>query len=267
MNGFLLYWRYAMLVLRAQTQYRFSFVMTVIGNALVHAAEFLGIWLLFDRFRFLSGWTLPEVAFFYGLVNIAFALAEAFGRGFDMFSGMVRGGDFDRLLLRPRGTVLQVAASELQVLRIGKISQGVIVLLWAACAIGTEWTAPLVGLSLFAIAGGCAMFFGLFVLQATFSFWSTESLELMNTVTYGGQETAQYPITIYRPWFRMFFTVVVPLACVTYFPALPVLGRMDMSLGTPAWFQWIAPLAGFVFLGLSLVVWRFGVRRYRSTGS
>ena len=29
---------------------------------------------------------------------------------------------------------------------------------------------------------------------------------MMNTLTYGGVETTQYPINIYRPWFRNFFT-------------------------------------------------------------
>ena len=49
------------------------------------------------------------------------------------------------------------------------------------------------------------------MLQATLAFWTTETLEIVNTVSYGGVETAQYPLSIYRPWFRHFFTFVVPL--------------------------------------------------------
>jgi ABC-2 type transport system permease protein len=45
-----------------------------------------------------------------------------------------------------------------------------------------------------------------------------------------------------------------------------ILGRAD-PLGAPAFVGWIAPLAGPVFLILSLQVWRIGVRHYRSTGS
>ncbi len=89
----------------------------------------------------------------------------------------------------------------------------------------------------------------------------------MNTVTDGGRETAQYPLSIYRPWFRRFFTFVVPLACVSYFPAIAILGRRDGALGTPRWFQCAAPAIGVAFMLVCLQVWRIGVRHYRSTGS
>ena len=45
------------------------------------------------------------------------------------------------------------------------------------------------------------------------------------------------------------------------------LGRTDEALGSPRWFQCSAPLIGVVFLLISLQVWKFGVRHYRSTGS
>jgi ABC-2 type transport system permease protein len=88
----------------------------------------------------------------------------------------------------------------------------------------------------------------------------------MNTVTYGGVETAQYPLAIYQRDFRRFFTYVVPLGCVTYFPLVAILG-VDDPLGTGFAFQVLAPAAGFVFLGAALLLWHFGVRHYTSTGS
>ena len=36
---------------------------------------------------------------------MAFALAECFARGFDTFASMLGNGTFDRILVRPRGTV------------------------------------------------------------------------------------------------------------------------------------------------------------------
>jgi len=84
--------------------------------------------------------------------------------------------------------------------------------------------------------------------------------------TYGGVEATQYPIAIYGKWLRRFFIFVIPLACMNYFPAIAITGGPD-PLGTPAWVPWISPLVGVVFLGVSLHVWTYGVRRYRSTGS
>ena len=267
MSGIRLYFRYLGVSIRSQMQYRASFVMLAAGHFLVTGSEVLGIWALFSRFGSLRGWRLAEVALFYGLIHVAFAIADAVGRGFDLFPGMVKSGDFDRLLLRPRSTALQVGSRELTLMRVGRLAQGLVVLLWASAALGLHWSVGRVALAVFAVVGGACLFTGLFVLQATLAFWTTETLEVMNALTYGGTETAQYPLAIYRRWFRRFFTFVVPLACVSYFPGVGVLGREDLAMGSPVWFRWSAPLIGVLFLAVSLQVWRFGVRHYRSTGS
>lgn len=265
MNDLKLYLRYVGISFRSQMQYRASFAMMALGQFVSTALEFVAIVALFDRFGGLQGWTLPEVAVFYGMVNVGFAVSEAAARGFDTFPGIVRTGEFDRILLRPRSTILQVAAREFQLMRVGRLGQGLAVLLWGAAALGAEWTLPRTGLLVFAVAGGACLFAGLFIAQATMAFWTIETLEIMNTVTYGGTETGQYPISIYRPWFRGFFTFVVPLACVTFYPALAILGREGG--GAPGWFLWTAPAIGIGFLLLTVRAWRFGVLHYHSTGS
>ena len=265
-DGIRLYLRYIGVSLRGQMQYRASFVMLSFGHFLVTGIEFLGIIVLFDRFGSLREWTLPEVALLYGLVNIAFSISDAISRGFDDVGGMIRRGDFDRLLLRPRSTVLQLVGYELTMRRVGRLTQGLAVFIWASVALDVVWSPAKLLLTMGTVAGGVCLFLGLFVLQGTMAFWTTETLEIMNTMTYGGVETAQYPLSIYRTWFRWFFTIIVPLACVNYFPALAILERAD-PLGTPLFFQWMAPAVGVIFLVVTLQVWKIGIRHYRSTGS
>ncbi len=265
-NSLYVYGRFLEISVRSQMQYRLSFVMLSLAHLLVTAIEFVGIIVLFDRFGALEGWELGEVAFMYGIVNIAFAISDAATRGFDMFGTMVKSGDFDRVLMRPRSTVLQLAGQELTLRRVGRFLQGLIILIWASIEMNVDWSALDVGLVMFAILGGAALFAGLIVIQATISFWSTESLEVMNTLTYGGVFATSYPVTIYRTWFRNLFIYVVPLGTISYFPALAILGRED-PLGSSLGFQYIAPVVGFLFLAVSLQIWRVGVRHYRSTGS
>lgn len=262
-----LYVRYVGISLRGQMQYRTSMLMQIASRFLIAAIEMAGIWVLFDRFKRLRSWSLPEVALFYGLITTAFGLASMIGRGFDAFSRQIVSGDFDRVLLRPRSAALQVSGSELHLLQFGRSLQGLLVLIWAAAALDVNWSTARVALTVFTIAGGVCLFYGLFVLQATLAFWTVQTLEIVNIVTDGGRETGQFPLSIYRPWFRKLFTFVVPLACVTYFPGLAILGRDDPLLASPIWFRWSAPLIGVLFLLAALQVWRIGVRHYRSTGS
>ena len=77
-----------------------------------------------------------------------------------------------------------------------------IILTWAASTLGVGWSAPKLALLVAAILGGACTFCGLFVLGAALAFWTVEVLEVWNAVTYGGTETGQYPLAVYRPWFR-----------------------------------------------------------------
>jgi len=256
--------RYAGVSVRSQLQYRASFVMLALSQFVVTAIEFVGIWALFLRFGSLRGWTLAEVAVLYGMVHVSFALAEAAGRGFDLFPGCVRMGDFDRILLRPRSTVFQIAVQEFQIMRLGRFTQGVAALAWGAAAVHAVWTVVGVLAVAIGVATGAAIFYALFVLQGTLAFWTVETLEIMNTVTYGGTEAAQYPLSIYRGWLRTLFTFVVPLACANYLPAGWVFGRADAP-GLPVLI--VCPVVGAAFLGVCLWLWRFGEKRYVSTGN
>jgi ABC-2 type transport system permease protein len=83
----------------------------------------------------------------------------------------------------------------------------------------------------------------------------------MNIFTDGGREFGRYPLSIYGDKVLRFFTYIVPLACVQYYPLLYLLGKTENS-----WYQFL-PLAGFVFLVPCYAFWRFGVRHYKSTGS
>jgi ABC-2 type transport system permease protein len=247
-------------------QYRLSFILMLLGNFLGSFIDFIGIWVLFSRFGSLKGWELSEIAFFYGVINLAFGFAEGFGRGFDMFYLQVINAEFDRTLLRPRGTVLQVLAHDFQLRLAGRMVQGLIILVWASLNLGIDWNIAKMGLLFFSVLGGVMVFTGLMIMQAAMCFWSTQSLEIVNSFTYGGVETTQWPLPIYNRWFAKIFIFIIPLACVNYFPAVAIMGKTDV-LNSPSWFQWISPLAGFIFMAAALWLWQFGVRHYRSTGS
>lgn len=266
MNAVRLYVRYLDVSVRSQLQYRASVIMQSIGAFMITAIEFLGILALFDRFGQIRGWTLPEIALFYGMISISWALCDAMGRGFEVMGQIIKAGDFDRVLLRPRSTVLQMLGYELTIRRVGRLAQGIAVLTYAFVALDVDWTVPRVLLLVAAIGGTLCVFMGLIVMQATTSFWTTETIEAWNAFTYGGVTMAQYPLSIYRGWFRRLFMFAIPLGCANYLPGIAILGRED-PLGTPVILQWLAPLVGPAFLGIAFVLWRWGIRHYRSTGS
>lgn len=240
--------------------------MQTLGHLLVTGGEFVAILALFSRFGSLSGWTLEEICVFYGVVNVVFAIADSITAGFDRLSSLVKRGEFDRYLLRPRGVILQLLGYEFTLRRFGRLAQGIAVL-----AYGLSQTVDAASVGLFlqlawTMAGGVAFFVALLIFQATLAFKTVEVLEIMNVFTYGGMEAAQYPFPIYPRWFRRIFTLVVPLGAISYYPCIALIGRADPN-GTAQWIGWMSPAAGFAFLAAALLVWKIGMRWYQSTGS
>lgn len=256
-----LFGKYLLILLKSQMQYRASFLLLSFGQFLIPFTVFAGLYFLFERFGQIEGWTFYEVALIFGIIHMAFALAECLSRGFDMFSTLVVSGEFDRLLVRPRGTVLQVLGSKFEFTRIGRLLQSSIVLAWAVSGLSVEWTAWKIIVVILMIASGAVIFTGIFMIMAALCFWTIQGLEVANVFTDGGREMAQYPLSIYQKWVTRFFTFVIPFGCVNYLPLLYVLDRTD------SYWNSLAPLAGFAFLLPCWLVWRFGVRHYRSTGS
>jgi ABC-2 type transport system permease protein len=259
-----LYCRYIALLLKAQLQYRSSFWLLALGQLFMPFALLAGMYLLFQKFGSIRGWSFFEVALCFAVIHMAFAISECCARGFDGFSALVAGGDFDRILVRPRGTVLQVLASRFEFSRIGRLIQGSAVLIWAVSCLPIAWNlAKALTLTLMVVSGAC-IFTGLFILAATLCFWTIQGLEIVNIFTDGGREMGQYPLGIYQKWVIRFFTFVIPFGCVNYLPLLYLLGKAE---GQRAWLFMLSPLAGILFLLPCLGAWRIGVRHYRSTGS
>ena len=124
-----LYRQYVSIVVRGMMQYKASFLLNSLGQFLVSFSVFLGIYFMFRRFHQVRGYSYSEVLLCYAIVLMEFSLAEMWARGFDTFSGLVRSGEFDRVLVRPQGEILQVLGSRFELTRLGRIFTG----LWAGC--------------------------------------------------------------------------------------------------------------------------------------
>lgn len=242
-------------------QFKASFVMTAVGQLLTSFSAFLAIWFLFMRFSSIGGFSFSEVMICYSVSLFSFSSAECLVRGFDAFPSTVRDGSFDRIMVRPRSTVLQVLGSKIELSRVGRFAQGLIILIYAIVTCGVEWNLPKALTLAFMIIGGFAVFSGLFMIYAALCFFTLDGLEFMNIFTDGGRELCYYPLSVYGKGLLTFFTYVIPFACVQYYPFLYITGRSD------AFPAILLPAAGILFLVPSYLIWQFGVRRYQSNGS
>jgi ABC-2 type transport system permease protein len=254
--------------MRSQLQYRASFVLDVLSTALFTVTEFGALALVLDRFGGIDGWTLPEVAFLYGLVELSFGLMDMIFAGFDpaFFGQTIRKGTFDQFLLRPVPLVWQVLGSDLTLRRIGRVFLGLIIFVIAVNLSDVEWTLLKTIYLPFVVIGMVLFFGGLFMIGSSITFWTVESVEAMNILTFGGSFLISYPMSIYQDWLRRIFTFVVPAIFLNYYPALYFLDKPD-PFDFPFIAHFLAPVAGGIVFALALAFWKFGLEHHQSTGS
>ncbi len=263
-----LYFRLIFAQVRSQFQYRSGIFFEIVTTGLTSVLAFLSLAFVVQRFGSIGGWTIGEVAFLYGTVETSFGLMDMIFSGFDPgnFGRQVRLGRLDQLLLRPLDVTLQVLGSEFILRRLGRIAQGTAVLILSFHLAQIQWTlGKILYLPVILVSLVC-FFGGLFIIGATISFWTVESIEVINIFTYGGTEMMSYPMHIYDAWLRRFFTYILPAIFLNYYPALFFLDKPD-PFHLPWFAPFLSPLAGFGVLAVAMVFWNFGLRYYQSTGT
>lgn len=260
-NALKLYGHYMAINIRSAMQYKTSFFLTALGQFLVSFNVFLGIYFMFRRFSSVEGFTYSEVLLCFSVVLLEFSLAEMFARGFDVFSGMVRTGSFDQVLVRPRNEILQVLGSKFELTRIGRVIQAVVMFGYGVTHCGVAWNFTKVMTVVFMLIGGSAVFSGLFLIYAALCFFTLEGLEFMNIFTDGAREYGKYPLSVYGKKMLLVTTFLIPYALIQYYPLLYILEKDSRP------FLIFVPLLAVWFLLPAYALWRFGVRHYQSSGS
>lgn len=255
------YFKTILMLIKTELEYWKAFIIAVLGSFFVTFALTMSLYFLFEEFNQIGDWTYYEVAFLFGMVFLNFSISEMFLRGLDHFDNVIKNGDFDRILIRPQSTLIQATCSEFDFSKIGRMFQCILVLAISISNININWDIYKIFVFILMNLGCFIIFLGIFMLKASFCFWTVDGLEFMNILAEGGKKVAQYPINIYAKWFRTFFTFIVPFGLVNYYPVLYLFGKADN------WYYGLFPLFTLIFLIPCLLVWRKGVKHYESTGS
>jgi ABC-2 type transport system permease protein len=251
--------------LRAEMQYRTSFAFIVVMTFVFSFLDFAAVWVIFANLDAMAGWSFAEVAFLYGTSGVSFNLANVLVAGVDVAAQHIRAGTFDILLLRPVGTVVQLSAADIELKRVGRLGQGVVIMVAAMTQIDGMWTPARLAATAGILLSGFAIFGAIWVVAAALGFWTVDNRHIANSFTYAGNKLTQYPLDVFAGWLRT-VVLILPLAFVNYLPVARLLGKDDVY-DLPSWAGWTAPVVAVVLFVVARIVWTVAIRHYRSTGS
>jgi ABC-2 type transport system permease protein len=241
--------------------YRANFLIEGFGSILWLALTLLPLYVLFDRTPQVAGWDAPSALIVMAYFSALRALLEGIvSPSLVDLVERIRQGSFDYILLKPVDAQAFVSASRYEPWKIFDLLGAIGVAIYAFVLRGSPPALPdlLAGLALFA-AGAIAMY-SLWIVCAAFSFWAGR---LDNLIYLLGAifDTARWPVQVFPGLWRFVFTFVIPIAIMTTFPAMALLGRLDAGAA-------IGTIAGaLVMLVASRLVWRAAIRSYTSASS
>ena len=247
--------------LKSLLEYRASFIFGLLSQVFVFFGYYFIILALFNKFDNIKGFTLYEVLLTFAIIQFGFSINEIFARGIDTFDELIIDGSFDRLLIRPQPIILQVLCTKIAWIRISRTIQAIIVLIIALVNLNIDWSIGKIIVLLLMLLSSVAIFFGIFLLMASYCFMTTKGLEIRNVFTDGGKHMAQYPIGIFRKGFIFIFTYIIPYAFVNYYPLLYFLGKSNNKL------YMFSPIIVLIYLIIPFYAFKKGIKKYASTGS
>ncbi len=247
--------------IKKRIEYKASFIISFISQFFLFFTYYYAIVALFNKFSNIRGYNVYEVLLCFSIIYFGFSFNEMIARGIDKFEDYVIDGSLDRYLLRPSNVLFQVLCADIDLVKLARVGQAVVVMIIALVNIDITWNAFKVVCLLLMVIASVIVFFGIFVLMASYCFITVQGLEVRNVFTDGGKHIAQYPISIYHKTVKFFFTFVIPYGFVNYYPLKYLLGKTNNIL------YMLSPLVVFIFLIPCLWSFQIGLKHYNSTGS
>lgn len=267
MDKLKLYFRFTSISLKTRLEYKYSFVMSQFIALFTYSITYLGIWVIFNKFDTMNGWSYYEVMFLYSLNLLSYGFSGLFlWVPMKMLGEMVQQGSFDSILIRPLNPFFHMIVKVFNTAFFGNIVLAGIFLGISINKLGMTWSAMTILWFVIFIFGAFLIQCAMFIFGGSLSFWFVNSSEFVNTFIYGVRRFIDYPINLYDTFITVILTFIIPYGFVNFYPAVFFLNKSGDTPFHPI-LQYGTPLIGLLLFLLAYKIWTIGIKHYESTGS
>jgi ABC-2 type transport system permease protein len=245
----------------AAMQYRADFVVRGLMAILWITITLIPLLIVFGMRESVAGWSFGEALVVVGWFTLLRAVLEgAVSPSLTAVVEHVRRGTLDFILLKPADAQFLVSTAKFEPWRIVDVAGALIVFAYAFTKLG-RWPSPAgVATGLVFLGLAVLILYSIWILVVSAAFWVVKVDNL--SYLFGSLfDIARWPISIFQGALRVVFTVVFPIALMTTYPALALLGRLDARTAV------LALAGGIAFAAIARMVWRRALALYTSASS
>jgi ABC-2 type transport system permease protein len=242
-------------------QYRLEFVVEGLLAVLWMAVTVVPLLVVFGTRASVAGWTFAEMLVVLGwFVGLKGVLEGTLSPSLTQVVEHVRKGTLDFVLLKPADAQLLVSLAKIEPWRAVDLAGAALIFAYAFREIGHR---PTPAQGLLAAALLCAavlVLYSIAILVVSIAFIAVRVdnlLYLFQSVF----DVARWPSSVFRGTLAIIFTYVLPLALMTTYPALALLGKLTTRTAISAL------LGSIAFAGVARLIWLASIRRYTSASS
>jgi ABC-2 type transport system permease protein len=242
-------------------QYRLDFVVEGALALLWMAVTLVPVLVVFGARAEVAGWTFPEMLLVLGwFVALKGFLEGAISPSLMNVIEHVRKGTLDFVLLKPVDAQLLVSLAKIEPWRCIDLLGAAAIFAYAFRQLGHWPSAGNLALAAAMLAAAVLILYSIAILVVSIAFFAVRVdnlLYLFQSIF----DVARWPVSVFRGTLAILFTYILPLALMTTYPALALLGKL--SAGTA-----LGALAGtVVFAAVARMFWRASIARYTSASS
>jgi ABC-2 type transport system permease protein len=242
-------------------QYRVEFIAEGALAILWMVVALIPVLVVFGTRTAVEGWTFPEMLLVLGwFVALKGILEGAVSPSLMAVIEHIRKGTLDFVLLKPADAQLLVSVAKLEPWRIIDLAGAGVIFAYAFAKLGRAPSAGEIVAAFAMLLAALLVLYSIAILVVSIAFFAVRVdnlLYLFQSIF----DVARWPSSIFRGVLAILFTYVLPLALMTTYPALALLGRLRPLTGLGAFFGTL------VFAAFARVVWSLSIRRYTSASS
>jgi ABC-2 type transport system permease protein len=208
-----------------------------------------------------SGWSFEEALVVIGWFTLMKGVLEgAVNPSLQSVVEHIRKGTLDFVLLKPADAQFLVSTARFEPWRVVDVLGALAVFAVAFHRMGRAPEPGHVAAALALLVAAACTLYSLWILVVSAAFFvvKVDNLSFLFSSIF---DAARWPITVFRGAWRIVFTFVVPLALMTTYPALALLGRLDAGSA-------LASVVGAAaFAAFARAVWKRSVAHYTSASS